>query len=96
MNRLNSHLLAGLSHVNSSMNGYISDELLTFVCRANVSLIEHPSRDELILFGGEFFDGRITHVYNDLFIYDTTKSHWKRVHTPQPPPPRSSHQVCYQ
>jgi len=61
--------------------------------RANVSLSDHPLKDELILFGGEFFDGRTTHVYNDLFLYDIKKQVWKRVHTPQPPAPRSSHQA---
>jgi len=61
--------------------------------RANVSLTEHPLKDELILFGGEFFDGRTTILFNDLYIYDIKKQHWKRVQTPQPPPPRSSHQV---
>lgn len=58
-----------------------------------MSLSEHPLKDELILFGGEFFDGRTTHVYNDLFVYDIKKQVWKRVHTPQPPAPRSSHQA---
>jgi N-acetylneuraminic acid mutarotase len=61
--------------------------------RANVSFTEHPLKDELILFGGEFFDGRATILFNDLYIYDIKKQHWKRVQTPQPPPPRSSHQV---
>ncbi|CAF3809706.1 unnamed protein product [Rotaria sp. Silwood1] len=63
--------------------------------RANVSFTEHPLKDELILFGGEFFDGRTTILFNDLYIYDIKKQHWKRVQTPQPPPPRSSHQVEY-
>ncbi len=61
--------------------------------RANVSLTEHPLKDELLLFGGEFFDGRTTILFNDLYIYDIKKQHWKRVQTPEPPPPRSSHQV---
>ncbi|CAF1296902.1 unnamed protein product [Rotaria sp. Silwood1] len=61
--------------------------------RANVSFTEHPLKDELILFGGEFFDGRTTILFNDLYIYDIKKQHWKRVQTPQPPPPRSSHQA---
>ncbi|CAF3389539.1 unnamed protein product [Rotaria socialis] len=61
--------------------------------RANVSLTEHPLKDELILFGGEFFDGRTTILFNDLYIYDIKKQTWKRIQTPQPPPPRSSHQA---
>jgi hypothetical protein len=61
--------------------------------RANASFTEHPLKDELLLFGGEFFDGRTTMLFNELFIYDIKKQHWKRVQTPQPPPPRSSHQV---
>ncbi|CAF3817294.1 unnamed protein product [Adineta steineri] len=61
--------------------------------RANASFTEHPLKDELLLFGGEFFDGRTTILFNDLYIYDIKKQHWKRVNTPQPPAPRSSHQV---
>lgn len=66
---------------------------ISFIYRANASFTEHPLKDELILFGGEFFDGRTTILFNDLYIYDITKKHWKRVQTPQPPAPRSSHQV---
>ncbi|CAF1191747.1 unnamed protein product [Adineta ricciae] len=61
--------------------------------RANASLTEHPLKDELLLFGGEFFDGRTTILFNDLYIYDIKKQHWKRVQTPQPPAPRASHQA---
>ena len=65
------------------------------ISRANASLTEHPLKDELLLFGGEFFDGRTTILFNDLYIYDIKKQHWKRVQTPQPPAPRASHQVRY-
>ena len=68
---------------------------IVFYLRSNVSFTEHPLKDELILFGGEFFNGRSTILFNDLYIYDIKKQHWKRVHTPQPPPPRSGHQVNY-
>ncbi|UJR09320.1 hypothetical protein I4U23_013563 [Adineta vaga] len=61
--------------------------------RANASLTEHPLKDELLLFGGEFFDGRTTLLFNDLYVYDIKKQHWKRVQTPQPPAPRASHQA---
>ncbi|CAF1650114.1 unnamed protein product, partial [Didymodactylos carnosus] len=61
--------------------------------RANGSFSEHPLKDELILFGGEFFDGKITTMYNDLYLYDIKKQQWKHVISPQPPAPRSGHQA---
>jgi hypothetical protein len=37
--------------------------------RANASFLANPLKDnELILFGGEFFNGKISEVYNDLFM----------------------------
>jgi hypothetical protein len=36
--------------------------------RIHATLTVHPTKEnELILFGGEFFDGDMTFVYNDLF-----------------------------
>ena len=37
------------------------------------------SRDELILFGGEYNNGKATSVYNDLFIYSIAKNEWRKV-----------------
>ncbi|XP_047238134.1 kelch domain-containing protein 4 [Girardinichthys multiradiatus] len=61
--------------------------------RLNASLSAHPEKDELILFGGEFFNGKKTYLYNDLFFYNIRKNSWVKSEIPNPPPPRCSHQA---
>ncbi|XP_029010622.1 kelch domain-containing protein 4 isoform X1 [Betta splendens] len=61
--------------------------------RLNASLCAHPDKDELILFGGEFFNGKKTYLYNDLFFYNIKKNSWVKSEIPNPPPPRCSHQA---
>ncbi|KAI9024690.1 hypothetical protein DFJ74DRAFT_600192, partial [Hyaloraphidium curvatum] len=48
---------------------------------------------ELVLFGGEHFDGKHLFVYNDLFVYNTQRNEWRLVSSPNTPGPRSSHQA---
>lgn len=66
--------------------------------RSNASLCPNPRRpQELVLFGGEYFDGRLHHHYNDLYLLNTETQKWTRVHTAKAhtPLPRTSHQaVC--
>ncbi|XP_068169949.1 kelch domain-containing protein 4 isoform X1 [Antennarius striatus] len=61
--------------------------------RLSASLSAHPEKDELILFGGEFFNGKKTFLYNDLFFYNIKKNCWVKSDIPNPPPPRCSHQA---
>ncbi|XP_002511256.2 kelch domain-containing protein 4 [Ricinus communis] len=62
--------------------------------RSNCTLNINPSKDtELILYGGEFYNGNKTFVYGDLYRYDVEKQEWKRVSSPNSPPPRSAHQA---
>ncbi|XP_053740902.1 kelch domain-containing protein 4 isoform X1 [Synchiropus splendidus] len=61
--------------------------------RLQASLSAHPDKDELILFGGEFFNGKRTFLYNDLFFYNIKKNSWTKCEIPNPPPPRCSHQA---
>ncbi|KAK7891963.1 hypothetical protein WMY93_023926 [Mugilogobius chulae] len=61
--------------------------------RLNASLNAHPEKDELILFGGEYFNGRKTYLYNDLFFYNIKKNTWVKSEIPNPPPPRCAHQA---
>ncbi len=51
-----------------------------------------PEREELVLFGGEYFDGSKAFVYNDLFIYSIKKNEWIKIKAPNAPPPRTFHQ----
>ncbi|GFO25318.1 kelch domain-containing protein 4-like, partial [Plakobranchus ocellatus] len=63
--------------------------------RCNMSLVPHPEKEELLMFGGEYFTGNKMYVYNDLFSYQTRKNEWTKVSVPNSPPPRSAHQaVC--
>ncbi|MCO5567469.1 hypothetical protein L7F22_021161 [Adiantum nelumboides] len=54
----------------------------------------NPTKDsELIVFGGEHYNGNKTFVYNDLYRYNAEKDQWKHVSSPNSPPPRSAHQA---
>ncbi|XP_047097881.1 kelch domain-containing protein 4 [Schistocerca piceifrons] len=61
--------------------------------RVNFSFVPHPEKDELILFGGEYFNGQKTEMYNDLFFYNIPRNEWVLVKSPGAPPPRSGHQA---
>ncbi|XP_037045064.1 kelch domain-containing protein 4 [Bradysia coprophila] len=61
--------------------------------RSNFSLCAHPDKEELILFGGEFYNGQTLAVYNDLVVYNISKNEWKQVQTRAGPAPRSAHQM---
>lgn len=61
--------------------------------RSNFSFVAHPDKEELILFGGEFYNGQTLTVYNDLFNYNISKNEWKQVKTRAGPAPRSAHQM---
>ncbi|KAM7475709.1 hypothetical protein LguiB_022952 [Lonicera macranthoides] len=62
--------------------------------RSNCSLSINPLKEsELILYGGEFYNGNKTFVYGDLYRYDVEKQDWKLISSPNSPPPRSAHQA---
>lgn len=64
--------------------------------RANFSMTSLPN-GEMLMFGGEFFDGETTTVYNDLFKWNVDKNEWRQIESLNTPPPRCSHQaVLYQ
>jgi hypothetical protein len=61
--------------------------------RANSTLTLHPSGNELLVFGGEHFDGKKCRFYSDLFRYSIKRNEWRLVSAKRSPPPRSSHQA---
>lgn len=63
--------------------------------RSNATLSANPSGDQLILFGGEHFDGKTCNFFNDLFVYEIGEGNWYRVVTAICPGPRSSHQAVW-
>ncbi len=61
--------------------------------RANGTLTAHPTKDELIFFGGEHFDGKFNCFYAELYRYIVKRNQWRRISSPTAPLPRSSHQM---
>lgn len=60
--------------------------------RASATLTASPSNtNELLLFGGEFFNGALAKFYNDLFVYNINRDEWRLVTSPNSPLPRSGH-----
>lgn len=57
------------------------------------TLSAHPTKDLLLLFGGELCDGQNTKVYNELLVYHTSKHDWRKWTLPNVPAPRSAHQA---
>lgn len=49
-------------------------------------------RRELFLFGGEHYDGSLSHFYNDLHVYNVDRNTWTRHTSRTAPMARSSHQ----
>ncbi|KAI5786958.1 hypothetical protein DFH27DRAFT_574544 [Peziza echinospora] len=63
--------------------------------RANATLTASPTNaHELLLFGGELFNGALATFFNDLYVYNILRDEWKHVTSPNSPLPRSGHFVC--
>jgi len=61
--------------------------------RSSFSITAHPDNPEIIFFGGEFYNGQKTTMFNDLLIYNLKRGEWSSIRSPAGPPPRSSHQA---
>lgn len=62
--------------------------------RSNFTLVSHPDKEELILFGGEYYDGSKTTLYNELYFYNIPKNEWRHLKSAGgSPTPRSGHQM---
>ncbi|CAG9970986.1 unnamed protein product [Clonostachys byssicola] len=60
--------------------------------RAASTLMAAPhDSNNLLLFGGEYFNGSLAQFYNDLFIYNISRDEWRCVTSPNAPLPRSGH-----
>ncbi|KAF7593504.1 hypothetical protein BBP40_011415 [Aspergillus hancockii] len=63
--------------------------------RSSATVLASPSnRNELLVYGGEFFDGNLATFFNNLFVYNIDKGEWKEVTSPNSPLPRSGHAWC--
>ena len=56
---------------------------------------EMQNDKEIILFGGEWYDGDSDkmYIYADVYILNTEKMNWRKVISPGGPLPRTSHQA---
>ncbi|XP_051148129.1 LOW QUALITY PROTEIN: uncharacterized protein LOC127263167 [Andrographis paniculata] len=73
---------------------HVEDNVPAPTPRSNCSLTINPLKEtELILYGGEFYNGKKTYVYGNLYRYDVDKQEWKHISSPNSPPPRSAHQA---
>ncbi|CAN8024998.1 unnamed protein product [Ixodes persulcatus] len=61
--------------------------------RSGATLCAHPEKEQLLLFGGEYYNGLKTFMYNELYVYNIKKNSWLLVKCPHPPPPRCAHQT---
>lgn len=63
--------------------------------RSSATVLASPSnRNELLLFGGEYFDGVHATFFNNLFVYLIDRGEWREVTSPNSPLPRSGHAWC--
>ncbi len=61
--------------------------------RTNLSICPSPISDELIMFGGQYYDGQTQHVFGDTYRWNFTKNEWRFVESSPSPNPRSCHQA---
>ncbi|KAJ5435042.1 hypothetical protein N7491_005637 [Penicillium cf. griseofulvum] len=65
------------------------------VPRSSATVLASPSnRNELLLYGGEYFDGTHATFFNNLFVYLIDRGEWREVTSPNSPLPRSGHAWC--
>lgn len=57
--------------------------------RVNFSICQNPEKEEIFIFGGEFFNGKKTDVYGEFYNYNIAKNEWKLVKSSVAPAPRS-------
>ncbi|KAI9926735.1 hypothetical protein ASPWEDRAFT_164928 [Aspergillus wentii DTO 134E9] len=63
--------------------------------RSSATVLASPSnRNELLIYGGEYFDGNLATFFNNLFVYLIDRDEWKEVTSPNSPLPRSGHAWC--
>lgn len=63
--------------------------------RSSATFVASPSNSsELLLFGGEYYNGALASFYNDLYVYKINSDSWRKVTSPNSPLPRSGHAMC--
>ncbi len=63
--------------------------------RAAATFLASPANaNQLLLFGGEYFNGALATFFNDLHVYYIDRDEWRTVTSPNTPLPRSGHAWC--
>lgn len=63
--------------------------------RSSATVLASPSnRNDLLIFGGEYYDGNLATFYNNLFVYLIDRGEWREITSPNSPLPRSGHAWC--
>ncbi|KAF2799530.1 galactose oxidase [Melanomma pulvis-pyrius CBS 109.77] len=63
--------------------------------RTSGTMVANPANEnELLLYGGEYFNGALAKFYADLFVYNIKQDSWKKITSPNSPLPRSGHAWC--
>lgn len=62
--------------------------------RANFTMTALPGGD-MLMFGGEYFDGDRAEVYSDVYRWSVDKNEWRLIESLNTPPPRCSHQAVF-
>lgn len=63
--------------------------------RSSSTIVASPAnRNELLVFGGEYFDGTLATFFNNLYVYLIDRREWREVTSPNSPLPRSGHAWC--
>ncbi|KAI0482932.1 galactose oxidase [Xylariaceae sp. FL0804] len=63
--------------------------------RSSATFLASPAHDnQLLLFGGETWNGAVANFFNDLNIYYIDRDEWHCVTSPNAPLPRSGHAWC--
>lgn len=61
---------------------------------ASTFMASPSNSNQLLLFGGEYFNGALATFFNDLSIYYIDRDEWRIVTSPNAPLPRSGHAWC--
>jgi len=61
--------------------------------RSAFTIVQSPISDELIMFGGQYYDGQAQYVYGETYRWNFQKNEWRMGEVSPSPNPRSCHQA---
>lgn len=88
-------IIASVQEEERKRNLVVENVTESLTIRSGLSLSVNSEKDELIFFGGEYFNGSKTTMYNELYTYNIKKDKWLQISSPNGPLPRCSHQAVF-